>query len=62
MSTEAAVEPTGGPATDERLRTTALWRRLLIRPSVSALWLSVIGYLFIPMLAVAAAGAASVLF
>ncbi|UNK78375.1 NADH-quinone oxidoreductase subunit NuoN [Sphingopyxis granuli] len=29
---------------------------------VSALWLSVIGYLFIPMLAVAAAGAASVLF
>ena len=30
--------------------------------AVSALWLSVIGYLFIPMLAVAAASAASVLF
>ena len=46
MSTEAAVEPTGGPATDERLRTTALWRRLLIRPSVSALVAAIVVFLF----------------
>lgn len=47
MSTEVTTAPPGaGPPKDERLREQAAWRRILIRPSVSALLAALVVFVF----------------
>jgi simple sugar transport system permease protein len=46
VSTQTTVEPPRTPRADERLRAQPLWRRVLIRPSVSALVAAIVVFLF----------------